>query len=650
MSDSISPLATVARLLTDMVGADLRADAIATSVEQIETADDRPELRRVLGRLHGELSRLRRREHELTALFSSARELAQSRDLDTLLARLVTRAHEMMGTDVTYLSEFDPSTRELRVRKTVGAVTPQFQNLRVPPGKGLASGIAASRTAQWTQRYSDYAGDPHDRDIDDAVAAEGIVSILGVPMLAEGTVLGVIFAATRYEHVFTAEETALLSALADHASVVIQTAGILEQLRESEEHTREAFARLSDHVQERDRANIVHQQLIQAVLTGEGFPTVAATVAQALGRTVTIIDAEANVTARSGPASEAGAAAARSATVRSALERSRATGHCCFVADERSAVEAVAAITAGTDYYGALLLSHGELALGPVDERTVERAAQVCSLLTLQHNAADDADRRTRAELVSDVLDAAPERRRDLDRRLRNHGLALADLNTVVTLVLEPDSRATAVRHLVRRHPEGTLVAEVAGVIAVVTGSREPREMAAGIRETLARALRTPVLAIAAPVTQTPDELPAAFTTSLRTARLLAALRIDDTTADTSEYEMFSVLFAHDPRGLHRFIAATIGPVLDYDAAHHTDLTATLRAFVRHEASPTKTARALNYHPNTILQRLDRIKTLLGADWRSDQHLYRISTAVRLDELRHLGASEGTEEGWVMNP
>ncbi|MGW5381049.1 helix-turn-helix domain-containing protein [Nocardia sp. NPDC003963] len=641
MPDSTTPITGIARLLTDMVGGELPIDAIAVGIEQLEAADgDRSELRKVLGRLHSELSRLRRREHELTVLFSSARELAQSRELDTLLARLVTRAHEMMGTDVTYLSEFDPNTRELRVRKTVGAVTPQFRNLRVPPGKGLASGIAAARTAQWTQRYSDYAGDPHDRDIDDAVAAEGIVSILGVPMLAEGTVLGVIFGATRHEHVFTAEETAMLSALADHASVVIQTAGILERLRDSEEHSREAFARLSEHVRERDRANIVHQQLIQTVLTGEGFPMVATTVAQALGRTVTIVDADGNITARSGTVGDPGAAATQSAAVRRALERSRATGHCCVVDGEQSPVAAVAAITAGPDYYGALLLSHGELALGPVDERTVERAAQVCSLLTLQHNAADDADRRTRTELVADVLDAAPERRRDLDRRLRGHGIALADLNTVVTLVLEPDLRGTAVRHIAGRYPDGTLVAEMAGVIAVVTGSRDPVAAAARIRESVATTVRTPILAIAPPVSPTADDLPAAFTTSLRTARLLATLQIDDTTVDTSEYEIFSILFAHDPRGLHRFVTATIGPVVDYDAAHGTDLTATLRAFVRSNASPTQTARVLNYHPNTILQRLDRIKTLLGEDWRSDQHLYRISTAVRLEELRRAGAGD----------
>ncbi|HEY9263204.1 MAG TPA: helix-turn-helix domain-containing protein, partial [Mycobacterium sp.] len=89
-----------------------------------------------------------------------------------------------------------------------------------------------------------------------------------------------------------------------------------------------------------------------------------------------------------------------------------------------------------------------------------------------------------------------------------------------------------------------------------------------------------------------------------------------------------------DARTLNAFIDETIGPVRDYDSRKGSDLLSTLRAFVRNEASPTKTARALNYHTNTILQRLDRLKSLLGDDWRSDEHLFRISAAVRLDELR----------------
>lgn len=581
-----------------------------------------------------ELAQLRRREQALTVLFSSARDLAESRDLDVLLTKLVVRAHELVGTDITYLSEFDTATRELRVRKSVGAVTREFQNLRVPPDKGLASRVAASRAAQWTARYSEYAGGPHDVDIDDAVTAEGIVSILGVPMLAEGTVLGVLFAATRHERTFSAEEIALLSALADHASVVMQTAGILKQLKESEEDTRRALARLQEHVQARDRSNVVHQSLVQAVLTGEGFPAVAATVSEALGRAVAIVDADGAAVATSGGTPEFGAADHEAPPVQTAIDRSRETGHCCAVADGNSPIESVAAITVGVEYYGALLLGHGDLTLGPVDERTVERAAQVCSLLTLQQNAAADADRRTRAELAADLLDAAPERRRDLDRRLRTQGITLADLDTVVAFVIDPDRRAAATRHLSRLLPDRTPVAEIAGVVAVVTSTSDPLGAAQTLRERLAEHLRIPVLAICPPPSAHPDDLPQAFTASLRTARLLDALQITDTCVDTTEYELFSVLFGHDPDGLHRFITATLGPVLDYDAAHGTDLTATVAAFVRNGASPTRTARATNYHANTILQRLDRIGSLLGEQWRSDEQLYRISTAVRLEELR----------------
>lgn len=628
-------VAALTRILAGIAGGDPDNDAGAAITAL--RADGSADLADVLNRVHSEMSRLRRREHELTVLFSSARDLAETRDLDVLLSRLVVRAHELVGTDITYLSAFDTSTRELRVRKSVGAVTPEFQNLRVPPDKGLASRVAASRTAQWTSRYSDYAGGPHDSGIDEAVAAEGVVSILGVPMLAEDTVLGVLFAATRHERAFGAEEIALLSALADHASVVMQTAGILKQLKDSEENTQRALARLQDHVAARDRSNVVHQKLVAAVLTAGGFGSVAATVAEALGRAVAIVDADAT------PVAAAGAAAVEprqceAPAVRAAIATSRETGLCCAVDDPRSPVEVVAAITAGAQYYGALLLGHGDLALGPVDQRTVERAAQVCALMTLQQNAVDDADRRTRAELVADLVGPAPQRRGDLARRLRQHGLAEADLCSVVAVVVEQERRVAATRLLAALLPAPALVAEAAGLVVVLGGDRDPHATAVTLRHRLADHLGAPVLAICPPVCAGIDELPQAFGAALRTARLLDALGVTDTVVDTAEYELFGMLFGHDPDSVHRFIAVTLGPVLDYDATNGTDLTATLAAFVRNGASPTRTARAMNYHSNTILARLERITALLGDRWRDDEHLYRISTAVRLDELRRSGA------------
>ncbi|WP_344743556.1 hypothetical protein [Streptosporangium vulgare] len=109
--------------------------AVAPLAESLDGVELAGVLRRTR-RVRAALARWRRRDQELSALLSSARELAELRDLDALLDRLVARAHGLVGTDVTYLSEFDQETDELRVRSTLGTFAPEFRRLRVPPGKG----------------------------------------------------------------------------------------------------------------------------------------------------------------------------------------------------------------------------------------------------------------------------------------------------------------------------------------------------------------------------------------------------------------------------------------------------------------------------------------------------------------------------------
>jgi len=576
-----------------------------------------------------EHTRLRRREHELSALFSSARELAELRDDDAVLARLVERAHEMMGVDVTYLSEFDPDTRELRVRVTSGSVSAEFQHLRVPPGRGLASAVVETRSAQWVAEYAGYQQDRHDQSIDDAVAAEGLVSLLGVPMLSGGDVLGVLFVANRETYAFAPEEIALLSALADHASVVLQTAQTLSALRASEDETRRTLERLTGHISERDRANTVHQELVHAVLAGGGFSPVAETLAQALGRTVAIADARGQVLAAAGlPLAPGMLALPESA--RDAIEESRRSGYCVPV--DAGGIRAVAAITAGALDFGAILLGDGEFELGAVDRRTVERAAQVGALLALQQEAVAGADHRVQSELVADLLDDVPERRADVERRARRLGIALNDLDGLLLFAVPGEHRTAAARAIGPFLDDRALVGEYRGFVVAAFPSARIAVDADQFRIRVAHAIQHPVLTVVPPLS--PGTLPAAFTVAMRTARLLAALEVDDLTTSTDDYLPYSAVLDTDARTLAGFLRDTIGAVRRYDAERGTDLLGTLRAFVRNNASPTRTARALNFHTNTILQRLERLDRVLGDDWRDDERLFRIGIAVRLDDLR----------------
>jgi GAF domain-containing protein len=580
-------------------------------------------------RARREQVRLRRREHELSALFSSARELAELRDSDALLARLVKRAHEMLGGDVTYLSEFDPATRELRVRETSGSVSAAFQHLRVPPGRGLASVIVETRAPQSVTRYDDYELSRHEASIDDAVAAEGLVSLLGVPMLSGEDVLGVLFVANREAYAFAPEEVALLSALADHASVVLQTARTLRDLRDSEDEARGTLDRLTEHLAERERAHTVHQELVHAVLEGGGFSPVAETLASALGRPVVIIDGRERVIAAAGLPLSATMTDLDDRT-REAIAESRRSGYCVQV-ESSPGVRAVAALTAGSQHFGALLLGEGEFHLGAVDRRTVERAAQVCALLALQQEAVAGADHRVQSELVADLLDDVPERRADVERRAQRLGIALTDLDSVLLLAVPGEHRTAAARAVGPFLDDRALVGEYRGYVVAAYSSRfaaDPEQF----RARVSRAIQRPVLAVSPPLA--PGALPAAFTVAMRTARLLAALGVDDVATSTDGYMPYAAVLDTDARTLAAFLDDTIGVVRRYDSERSTDLLGTLRAFVRNNASPTRTARALNFHTNTILQRLERLDRVLGDDWRDDERLFRIGIAVRLDELR----------------
>ncbi|XGU20475.1 hypothetical protein ACETU7_06895 [Rhodococcus sp. 3Y1] len=103
-------------------------------------------------------------------------------------------------------------------------------------------------------------------------------------------------------------------------------------------------------------------------------------------------------------------------------------------------IQLVSAVTAGESFLGAILLNRSDAPIGPVELRTVERAAQVTAILVLQHSAAAAADRRARDELVADLLSTAPERRRDLERRTRNLGISLGELDTVLVVSVARNS------------------------------------------------------------------------------------------------------------------------------------------------------------------------------------------------------------------
>ncbi|WP_277455292.1 GAF domain-containing protein [Janibacter sp. DB-40] len=623
----------VSALLDLIVSDDASGTSIHTALaaEGISTAASE-HLARQADQVRISFRRWRRREQELSAILSGVRELAELRDVDTLLERIVDRARRLLGADVAYLTGHHDNA--LRVRTTSGVVAPELRDLVVPVGVGLATRVVTQRTPQWTSDYQEHLEVPHGESVDKAVAAEGLRSLLGVPLLAGTEVLGALFAANRTSYEFSPDEIALLGAFADHAAIVLQTARLLETTQAAAKAAREATTVLSENLAATERASRVHEDLTSVVVGGGSAREIAETLSHSLGRRVVILGRDLVLVADAPFAGgDARAPALPTGPVREAIARSRRSGRCVPVEPDDE-VEFAVTVVSDDALLGALLLGPGERELGPVERRTAERAAQIMALVTIKQDAILDAENRVSDEILSDLLHPRSQDPATITTRARGRGIHLDRVSSLVLLAVSAEARRPSLE-AVRALPTSILVGEENGLLVALTSDVDAPGAADAMRQHLARRCTDHVLAVAGqPITEVED-VAAAFQTARRCAALLETMGRSDGVADVRAYTPYLAMFGAGGADPQEFIDVVVGPVISWDAGHGGDLLTTLAAFIDAQSSPTRTARRLHVHVNTVLQRLERITSLLGEDWREPELLFRISVATRMHGLIH---------------
>ncbi|CAM5305561.1 cyclic diguanylate phosphodiesterase [Streptomyces xanthochromogenes] len=577
--------------------------------------------KRLALRVRADLEGRRRREAELSALFETAHDLAGLRDLDAVLRAIVQRARSLLGTEVAYLSLNDPTAGDTYMRVTEGSVAARFQQLRLGMGEGLGGLVAQTARPYVTASYFDDERFQHTSTIDSGVRDEGLVAILGVPLMLGSTVIGVLFAADRHPRVFAREEIALLGSFAAHAAVAIDTANLLAETRSALAELEKANETIRNHSAVLERASEVHDRLTELVLRGGGVREVADAVSEVLDGTVEFADAD----------------SAQAAV----LQLSGSDGHAL-----RHGADWLAGVSAGGELLGALVL-HGQPALDPVDRRTLERAAMVTSLLLLARRSAGEAEQRVRGELLDDLLDAPGRDPRLLRERAARLRADLEAPHVVLAARIDgPDAGSAA-----RRTAEGRRIGSAAAYLATtrhgLASTRDggtvlllplgpgdtPAEVARGVAKQLGTALREPVTVGASAVVAAPAVTPPAIATAYAEARrCLEALRLLGRSGEGAAAQDlgFLGLLLADTRDIAGFVERTIGAVVAYDRRRGTDLVRTLDAYFANGMSPARTKEHLHVHVNTVAQRIERIGRLLGPDWQCPARALEIQLALRL--------------------
>jgi PAS domain S-box-containing protein len=164
-----------------------------------------------------------RREREAESFAGLVTSLARSLELDEILERVVAEAKALGQADFAYLVMVAGGGQTAAIRAHTG-VSSALRGLIFPKGKGMAGQALEIGELVVTDDYLQDSRFPHNEEMDAVVRAEGIVALAAVPVLHEGTPLGVLLVARRERRPFSLANLQVLIRLADAASLACHAA------------------------------------------------------------------------------------------------------------------------------------------------------------------------------------------------------------------------------------------------------------------------------------------------------------------------------------------------------------------------------------------------------------------------------------------
>ncbi len=253
-------------------------DMVQTFADQAVIAIENVRLFKELKARTGELTRS---VNELTALGEVSRTLSSSLDLETVLRTIVIRANQLGGTAGCVIWEYDESGEAFRLRashyadeRDAAILSGSGGVTTIPRGQGLTTQVVALRQPV---QISDIAAEgAYDSPVRQPLIDAGHRALLGVPLLSEDEVIGVLAVTRKTPGEFEPDVVRLLSTFATQSALAIQNARLFREIevkgRELEaasRHKSEFLANMSHELRTPLNAIIGFSEVLSERMFGE---------------------------------------------------------------------------------------------------------------------------------------------------------------------------------------------------------------------------------------------------------------------------------------------------------------------------------------------------------------------------------------------
>ena len=543
------------------------------------------------------------------------------REPELIMERLVHEARRLLSADLAYIATGDSDVR-FTIQHCAGVTLTDLVGNSFAPRTGLAGEVV--RTGQPMQ-VRDYAASTlfTHGEADQIAHAEGLVSVLAIPLVLRARLGGVLCVAHRSATAFSPSDVEMGVVIADHAASCVETGALLEQHADRVER----LTVLNEELNRRDRLLSDEARWTADVIDIVGEGGGVQDVLTALGaeqRDVAFASATGDRPQRSGPRvlTDTELATLLAAPHPDEPDVQSRNGWSCHRRP----------VLAGAQHFGTLLLARRE-PISAADKALLRRAAPVLALILAAQAAADNELWRDRGTWLRAAL-TGPD---DAPDPGRLPGILPNRTYIVVYCALRPSPADSAGQpaptpaRIAATLPSGTSFPDGDDLV-IICPAADLDPTVRALRAALSSA--TFAAGLSAETPGRIRELRDALREARRTATGLLALHMRQTVADSSALGPLTLLLgaAGDADAL-QVAEQTLRPLATLPARRAAELRETMAAFLRHNQHMQRTAHQLHIHVNTLYQRLDALTDLFGQLWRTPQHSLALRLALEITDL-----------------
>lgn len=576
-------------------------------------------------------------EKALNLLIETTHDLSKTLELEHLLRKIVARARSLVGAHLAWVTIQDDESGLFRTVAAEGHLSPATAKMTARAEYGAVSLIMNTKSFFDTQDYLNDRRFRHLPELDRIFEAENIVSLAGFPILSDDAVHGFLFLADRYARKLSGREISVLGSFASHAGVAIRNANTFRLLSAALDEAQRSRSALVEHIRRVESSAAAHDEMMALLASGGELQHFLQQVANQIGGAIFLCDAKLRIrdefvsaTYRGQFAADLRAGKLDTSAMMAATSQSRHTGRSAAVVDAGDEHCRVVALHDGAGRSEFLVVCY-QGARDVIEIRNLERSAVALSIARLWNEK-----RETEKQIASSTLlrhlvlvtPADPATVSGIRDRLSLKADEPVSLTLLVISGLDRASQASRIRECSSRanvlvdllddaHVALGAEAALRDFLRQLTSGRPGWDVGGIVSE--------PFLDLAA----APDQ----FARINRTFRVLQRMKRLGGFLSQSDVNLFARLFeGGDTLRMARYLGEILRPIEQKAQRQAAELKKTLLCYLDNRYSIKPTADALGLHTNTIRQRLETLRQILG-DWDDPIRALELHVALRLESL-----------------